>query len=183
MNKMAMMLAKSALVVKEVKIDESAELQVKMVGRKAGFVSWLMSLFGIDSSFTLCVYSDRIESMEGSLSGMLKTTMPLSSIDTYTTGIAKPFACLMIGIVFFVLAVLGWIGAGSFAGGISFFIFAVVALIIYVGQKCLVLNFTSNGGNAIFFLFKRSLVNGIAVDETLAERVGEIVNKNRIAQA
>lgn len=182
MNKIAIMLVRSALVVKEVKIDESAEMQVKIVGRKAGLISWLLSLLGIDSTFTLCVYSDRLESREGSLSGMLKTVIPLSSIDTYTTGFAKPFICLVFGIAFLVMTIFGWITTGSFAGGFAFLIFSVVALIMYVHQKCLVLNFTTKGGNGMCFLFKHSVIEGVNVDEAFAERVGEIVKQNYVGQ-
>lgn len=182
MHKLAMMLGRSALVVKEVMVDESAEMQVKIVGRKAGLISWLLSLLGIDSTFTLCVYSDRLESREGSLSGMLKTMIPLSSIDTYTTGFAKPFICLVFGIAFLVMTIFGWITTGSFAGGFVFLIFAVVTFIMYALQKCLVLNFTTNGGNGICFLFKRSVIEGVNVDESFAERVGEIVKQNYVAQ-
>ena len=182
MHKLAMMLGRSALVVKEVMVDESAEMQVKIVGRKAGLISWFLSLLGIDSTFTLYVYSDRLESREGSLSGMLKTTIPLSSIDTYTTGFAKPFACLVVGNIFLLLTIFGWITTGSFAGCFTFLLFSFVAFIIYALQKCLVLNFTTNGGNGICFLFKRSVIEGVNVDEAFAEQVGEIVKRNYILQ-
>ena len=85
MHNLARVLGRSALVVKEVNVDESADMQVRIVARKAGVISWILSLLGIDSTFTLWVYRDRIESMEGSLSGRIKTVVPMVSLDTYTS--------------------------------------------------------------------------------------------------
>ena len=63
-----------------------------------------------------------------------------------------------------------------------FLVISAVALIMYALQKCLVLNFTTNGGNGICFLFKHSIIEGVNVDESFAERVGEIVKQNYVAQ-
>jgi len=90
MHSIAKLLGKSALVVKAVSVNENADCQVAIVGRKAGLIAWLMSLLGIDSTFTLQVYRDRLESTEGSLSGRIKTVIPLTALDTYTAGYTKP---------------------------------------------------------------------------------------------
>ena len=96
MHSLARLFGRSAMVVKSVQIDESKECQVKVVARKAGLISWVLSLLGIDSTFTLSVFAGRIESQEGSLSGCLKTVIPLPALDTYTNGFTKPVQWLAV---------------------------------------------------------------------------------------
>ena len=180
MHKLSMLLGRSALVVKEVMVDESAEMQVKIVGRKPGLFSWILSLLKIDSTFTLFVYADRLESREGSLSGMLKTTIPLSAIDSYTTGFTKPFLWLVNGFVFLAYMILRWMMTDSFAG--ILFVLSIGSFVTYILRKSLVLNFTTNGGGGICFLFKRSVIEGVNIDEAFADMVGEIVKRNYVLQ-
>lgn len=182
MHSLARLFGRSALVVKEVQIDENATQQVKIVARKAGLVSWLLSLMGIDSTFALYVYGDRLESTEGSLSGRLKTVIPMTAIDTYTSGFTKPIQWLVIGVIFLVFAL--YMCFASAPGGLVFVLLtlAAICLLAYFLMKCLVLGFSTNGGSGIFFLFKRSVIEGVNVDEALAERVAEIVKRDYIAQ-
>ena len=183
MHNIARLFGRSAMVVKEVKVNESAECQVKVVARKPGFWSFVLSFMGIDSTFTLMVFRDRLESMEGSLSGRIKTVVPLTALDTYTTGFTKPFILLVFAVLFVIFALYG-----SFMGlpGAVVFILltlAIVFCVLFYLRKCLVLIFTTNGANGIYFLFKRSVIEGVNVDETLAEQIGELVKRNYIEQA
>ena len=182
MHKLSMLLGRSALVVKEVMVDESAEMQVKIVGRKEGFISWILSLLRIDSTFTLFVYQDRLESREGSLSGMLKTTIPLYSIDTYTTGFTKLFIWLVTGIAFLACTIYQWTMTENTQSGFVFLVLSVIAFATYVSKRSLILNFTTKGGKGIYFLFKRSVIKGVNVDEAFADMVGEIVKRNYVLQ-
>ena len=181
MHKMSRMFGRTAFVVKEVQIDETKECQIKVVARKAGLVGWAMSVLGIDSTYTLSVYSNRIESKEGSLVGFIKTVVPLSSIDTCTSGFTKPFQSLVTAGILVVLALL--YSVRGYPGGIVFFvlILATVSFAWYFLRRCLVLNFTTKGGNGICFLFKRSVIEGINVDEALADRIADIVKQNYLA--
>ena len=182
MHGLANLFGRSALVVKQVSIDESAEMQVEIVARKAGLVSWVLSLLGIDSTFTLRVYADRLESTEGSLSGRIKTVIPMTAIDTYTCGFTKPIQLFVTAAIFVVLSL--WLGINGAPGMVVFFLlmFAIACFVAYFLRKCLILSFTTNGANGIFFLFKRSVIEGVNVDETLAENVAEIVKRDYIAQ-
>ena len=150
-----------------------------VVARKAGLISWILSLLGIDSTFTLSVYADRIESEEGSLSGRLKTTVPLSALDTYTNGFTKPVQWLACAAVMLLLAWFFGIGRTE---GVPFLLVAVFFLVAYFLEKCLVLSFTTNGANGIYFFFKRSVIEGVNVDETMADRIADIVKRNYLAQ-
>ncbi len=185
MHNLAKLLGKSALVVKAVHVDENADCQVTIVGRKAGLISWVLSLLGIDSTFTLRVFRDRLESIEGSLSGRIKSVIPLSALDTYTSGFTKPVLYLLFGCVFAILAIV-YLGAKSrYDSSFPFVFLLVLSAVFFVAyflRKCLILTFTTCGANGIFFLFKRSVVEGISVDEEFAERVSDLVKRNYIMQ-
>lgn len=183
MHSLARILGKSALVVKEVQLDETAEQQLKIVARKAGVISWILSLVGIDSTFTLLIYKDRLESVEGSLSGHIRTIIPMTALDTYMCGFTKPIQNLVIAVVLVIFALVS-----SFNGMPGFVVFIMLAIavgscIAYYLGKCLLLNFTTNGANGILFLFKRSVIEGVNIDETFSERVCEMVKLDYIEQA
>ena len=176
--------ASSALVVKEVCVDEAQECQVKVVARKAGLISFILALFGIDSTFTWQVYVDRIESEEGSLSGRIRTMIPLTALDTYTSGYTKPIYLLVLAF-FFVLAAFGVGFSNSTGSGVFALLLIALAglcVLFFYLRKCLLLAFTTNGSNGIAFLFKRSVIEGVAVDEALADRIGDLVKRNYLAQ-
>ena len=138
MHRLAGMFGRSALVVKEVHVDEMQECQVKLVARKAGLWSFILALFGIDSTFTLQVYADRIESQEGSLSGRIKTTVPLVALDTYTSGFTKPvYLLVMAGIL--VLGALYVAFANVTGSGVLALLFILLAglcVLFFYLRKC-----------------------------------------------
>ena len=180
MNRLASILGKSALVVKRVAIDKSKECQIEIVARKSGLISWLLSLIGIDSTFTFRAYRDRLESEEGSFSGRINTLVPLSALDTFTYGFTKPVILLVFAIAFFVFAITPFSSSG-FLGFVLLICSAVFAFLFYL-RKSLLLNFTTSGANGIIFVFKRSVIEGVNVDENMAKEVSEIVKENYIAQ-
>ena len=184
MHSFAKMLGKAAMVVKEARIDENAECQVRIVARKSGFWAWLMSVLGIDSTFTLEVYRDRIESEEGSLCGRIKSVLPLSALDTYTSGYTKPFAYLVIGVILAVEGLVGCFASKGSSGAISMGVLlaGIGCLAVYALLKTLMLSFTTIGANGIYFLFKRSIIEGVPVDENFAVTVCEIVKANYLKQ-
>lgn len=182
MHGFARLMGASALVVKEARIDESAEHSVHIVGRKAGLASWLMAQMGIDSTFTLDVYSGYIESSEGSLSGRLHTVIPFSAMDTATYGFTKPFPLILLGFGFLAMS-FGMLAAR--VGFMSLF-FLLIAGCMFVGyflKKSLVLYFSTVGANVILFPFKRSIIEGVNVDEAFAKRVSDIVKNHYLAKS
>ena len=183
-GKRGVSLSRSALVAKEIRVDESQECQVKIVARKAGLISFVLALFGIDSTFVLQVYADRLESQEGSLSGRIKMTVPLTALDTYTSGFTRPFYLLVLAVVFVVSGFI--LGFTRNLPGIVVFLLIVLAgvcVLFYYLRKCLLLAFTTNGMNGIVLILKRSVIEGVNVDEALADRIGDLVKRNYLAQA
>ena len=81
-----------------------------------------------------------------------------------------------------VMMFFAWFIGLNQAGGLTLAVMAVIFLIAYFLEKCLVLSFTTNGANGISFLFKRSIIEGVNVDETLADRIADIVKRNYLVQ-
>lgn len=168
MTKLASAAARSALVVKEIRINEEGPQYVHIVARKAGFVSFLLSFFGIDSTTVFDVYSDRLEFIEGSLSGRINSCLPLSSVSIATSGFVKPFLWLLAGII------LCCTCFGAIIG--------VFLIIGYYLSKCLVVSVTSNGGEAVTICLKRSIIEGQAVDEEMAFKIVQIIKELTLQQ-
>ena len=183
MHRLASLFGRSALVAKEVRVDETRDCQVKIVARKSGLISFILALFGIDSTFTLQVYGDRLESQEGSLSGHVKTTIPMVALDTFTGGFTKPFYLLVLAVVFVLAGLI--LGFTKEVPGIVVFLLVLLAgvcILFYFLRKCLIMAFTTNGANGIVFLLKRSVIEGVNVDEALSDRIIDLVKRNYLAQ-
>ena len=135
---------------------------------------------GIDSTCALDIYSDYIESSEGSLSGHLHTVIPFSAMDTATCGFTKPLPLILVGIGLLFMAFSMIVAK---AGAIAILLLlAVGAFAGYYLKRCLVLYFSTMGASVILFPFKRSVIEGIEVDENFAKRVCDIVKRNYVAK-
>ena len=160
MHRLAMMSASAALVIKEATINENGPLYVRIVGRKPGFFAWLLNLIKIDSTTIFEVYEDRIEFSEGSLSGRIKETIPLTRICNLGTGYMKPFIYLILaGIsIPLIFAIIGIITLPLF-------------LFLYFFNKSMILFAIPNSGSGASIVFKRSLIEGVNLTEEDANRV------------
>ena len=183
MRKLAKLFPIAALIVKKASMDETAECQVEIAARKQGFVAWLLSLLGIDSTFTMRVYRDRLESEEGSLSGRIKTVIPVDSLDSYVVGFTKPFLALVLGVISLFASIgLMCSDGNNTAGVVVLLVLAIAWIAGYFFNRCLVLDFSSNGVNSIGLLIKTKKVGGVKVDEDFIYAVGEIVKKNYLSR-
>ena len=164
MSSLASAAAKSALVVKEIKINEGGDQRVHIVARQAGVFAFLLSIIGIDSTTVFDVYTDRLEFVEGSLSGRMTTCMPLSSVSVATSGFVKPFMWLLFGIP------------------LCFVCIGIPMVIGYFLSKSLVVSVTSNGGEAVTICLKRSIIEGVEMNEETAFKIVEIIKDLTRAQ-
>lgn len=164
MSTLATAAAKSALVVKEIRINEQGPLYVHIVGREAGAWAFIKQIVGIDSTTVFDVYADRLEFVEGSLSGRLTTCMPLSSVSVATSGFVKPFLWVIVGILTLPICI-----------GILF-------LIGYYLSKSLIVSVTSNGGEAVTICLKRSVIEGVEINEETAFKIVEIIKARTLEQ-
>lgn len=164
MSSLAAAAAKSALVVKELEINEEGPRYVHIVARQAGGLAFVLSLLGIDSTTVFDVYEDRLEFIEGSLSGRLTTCMPLSSVSIATSGFVKPFILLVLGLALLPVCV-----------GIFF-------IISYYLSKSLVVSVDSNGSSSITICLKRSVIEGVEINEETAFKIVDRIKELTLKQ-
>lgn len=164
MSSLASAAAKAALVVKEIQINDEGPRYVHIVARQAGLFAFLLSFLGIDSTTVFDVYEDRLEFIEGSLSGRMTTCMPLSSVSIATSGYVKPFIHLVLGIILLPVCV-----------GILF-------LISYYLSKSLVVCVDSNGSSSVAICLKRSVIEGVEINEETAFRIVDRIKELTLKQ-
>jgi hypothetical protein len=168
MHSLAMSAGNNALVLKEFSINNEGPEYVHIVARKAGLISWFLTLVGIDATTTFRVYAERIEFEEGTLSGKLNTTIPLSSISITSCGYTKPFVLLVLMVVA-ILAALPTFGLSL--------ILAIIFFIFYKLNKALLISVVTNSSWPANICFKRSVIEGVNVDYEQAQEVINTINQ------
>lgn len=170
-----------ALALKEFRIDYNGPKYVHIVARASGLISWLLTLMGIDITTVFDVYADRIEFQQGSLSGRIQTVLPMRSISIASTGYTKPILLFVIAFLFFVIGIVAAIPclANGFAsaGFILPWIIAFVCIIFYFLNKSLLISVVSNSSWPASICFKRSIIEGVKIEEEKAQEVINIINQ------
>ncbi len=172
----AMLFGERALVVKEWKVDPSAEIPVRIKGRKAGIIAWLLSLLGFDTTTTLELHENHVSLAEGSLAGQIREVVPLTGACNIGTGYLKPFGYIAaaIGCVFWALVSMFNDNASTWAI-VWQLILALGFVIMYFLNKCMVLYVIPVSSSPIQIAFKRSVIEGVDVDVASAKKVCNII--------
>jgi hypothetical protein len=161
MHQIATMVGPAALAVKEMEIDPQGAngRYVRIVGRKSGLIDWFLSLIKIDSTTVFEVYEDHIKYTEANLSGRTTTVLPMTAISASSSGYFKPILYLILGIPLIVVLI------------------GIIMVIYYFLHKSLMVTTVSHSGTMAAIAFKRSVVEGVKVDQEQAEEIIEIINK------
>jgi len=168
MHSLALQLGQKALVLKEFTINLEGEEYIHIVARKAGLISWLFTLLGVDATTIFRVYADRIEFQEGSLSGRIQTVLPLRSVSIATCGYMKPILLLVFAVLGIILALPTF--------GLSL-ILSLIFFIFYFLNKNLLISVVSNSSWPIMICFKRSVIEGVKIEYEQAQQVIQIINQ------
>lgn len=178
MKALSLLAARSALVLKEVTIDENGPLYVRIVGRKPGLIAWILNMLQIDTTTIFEVYWNRILFEEGSLFGRLKQNIPMKKVCNLGTGYTKPFHWFLLSILFTIGGIYSLFAArDSDFSALAFlpFLIALVFLFCYIFGKTMILYVFPSSGIGASVLFKRSLIEGVKITEEDAERVTNII--------
>lgn len=167
LGQLARMSGRGALVLRKMEINEAGPNFVHIEGRSAGIFSWFCTIIGIDTTTVFDVYGDRIEYSGGSLSGAFTETIPLTRISNLGTGFLKPFIYVILAVICLFLAIYTY--------GLSLILTALFAF-LYWTRKSLMLYFIPHSGSTTFMAFKRSLIEGVALDAETAARIVKIVS-------
>ncbi len=138
---------------------------VNIIGRAGGLVSWLLNLLDISPTVHMTVRADKIVFQKGSLEGSLHFLTPLENTCSMFYALKRPLKeAVILGIVL---------------GAATFFTFGIlgiaIAILYYVLNKTLTIGFTDTGGRVSEIPFKRSVIEGQAIDEAEAARVCDII--------
>jgi hypothetical protein len=161
-----------ALVIKSWIANESPDSNgefVRVHGREAGLVSFLLSLIGVDPITTLSVDGKSVRFEQGSLAGFARRVTPLPNVSSASYGYFKPWKKASI------IAAIGLAISASGVGlmfGIPLLLFAPI---YYFLNKQLFLEVSDTGAGKARIEFKRSVIEGENIDERAGERIVAIV--------
>ena len=187
MHSLAMSVGNRALVLKEFKIDYNGPKYVHIVARASGLISWMLTLMGVDVTTIFDVYADKIEFQQGSLSGQIQTVLPMRSISIASTGYTKPIILFVLAFLFFIIGIVATIAclANGVApvGFILPWFIALVCVIFYFLNKSLLISVVSNSSWPATICFKRSVIEGVKIDQAQAQEAINIINQLLMQQA
>ncbi len=140
---------------------------VHISGRAGGLIAWLLNLLGISPTIHLIVQKDKIIFRKGSLEGTLNFITPLENTCSTFYAFKRPLKeAIILGII---------LGAATF---FSFGLIGIaIAVLYYVLSKTLTVGFTDIGGRISEIPFKRSVIEGKALDESEASHVCDVIQK------
>jgi hypothetical protein len=155
-----------AYVIKEWSVSETPNQDgvfMSIKGREGGLLSFLLSLVGINPTVSLVVDRQNLRFEEGSLAGFFRTVTPLTNLCSGGYGYRKPWKPALL------VAVLG-----TFTVCLAP-LFWILGALYYVLNKELSVRLADFGGRTYGIAFKRSVLEGIKVDEDEAARVVRII--------
>ena len=167
MHSLAMLVGGNSLVLSKKEINPNGPCFIKLVGRKAGLIDWLLTLIGVNTQTTLEVYANHIEYSYGSLSGNVLEVIPLSKVSNLICGNFRPVIFLLLAFIAFIAAFV--------TSGLSL-ILTVIFLIFYFLRKSIMVGIISNSGSTTTLAFKRSLIEGKNITNEEAQNIINIIS-------
>jgi hypothetical protein len=154
-----------ALVIKKWYASETPNVDgnyVHIIGREAGLLSWVLSIFKIDPITEVEVKENVIKFTSSSLAGKEKRIIPLRSITSTFYGYKKPWQ-MALALTFLLIPV--------------FFIGLIVGPLYYTLNKSLTVAVVEASSWVGSFSYKRSVIEGQNITEDQAYEVIEIIRK------
>ena len=183
MHSFALLASSKALVLSEKEINENGPCFVRLKGRRAGFIGWLLTVLGIDVWTEFSVYEDHIEIQEGSVSGKLNDLYPLSSVSNLGTGVIKPFLYLIMAAAFALLALVFIVMSIAKLGGMGWIMvliwlgMAVGSIIKYKMGRTMMAYVITDGGTIASIFVRRSLIEAKTLSEEEIDQIIGILTK------
>lgn len=154
-----------ALVLKKWSASRTPDAKgnyVHLVGREAGLFAWLLSLVGVDPTTEVEIRENIILFTEGSLSGREHRVIPINSVCSAYYGYHKPWKeALVFGILLLPV----------------FFLGLLVGPLYYFLNKKLTVGIVENSSWIGGFSFKRSVIEGVQIDEAKSYEVIQIIRE------
>ena len=154
------------LVLRRFQVSSTAHngLYVEIVGRPEGLLGWLLTTIGLDAQVSYSITDTDVTIESAGLQGNSREITPISNIASASVGYMKSFWTLIFGILAVVYGLYSgllkdssvMLGLGLLVGGIL--------LVRYWLSNRLHIAVITNGGSVLGLRFKRSVIEGVAVD-------------------
>ena len=149
------------------------DVYAEVVGRRHGLVAFLLSLIGFDPITRLLVTKSEVRCQTSSLSGKRITAVPLRQVTQINSGVEKPIAALMIGVLFFLNGFYLLYELRSPAPFLFNLLVSLILVIFYFFWKRFFIEIYSSGGPPIHLRFRPGVLEGMVLGERpLSEAVG-----------
>jgi hypothetical protein len=155
------------LVLKEFRLNENENEFLKISGRAAGIIGWVLTKCGINPVTSLVCNKKAFRFETASIRQGKKTlNIPLVAVTGIDSGIHKPFFLLVLAF----LSIAGGTAGAIAMNETSFFLAGIMAgavfLVLYALNKTLFFGIYCGGDKPIACIYmKRSIIEGQAVDE------------------
>lgn len=151
-----------ALVIKKWSASDEPNEEgtyVHLAGREAGLLAWALSILGLDPTTEVEIKKDLIVFTSSSLAGRTTRVIPMKSLTSAYYGYEKPWRDALI-----LTILLSPIGIGLILGPLYYWL-----------NKQLMIGVVEASGWTGGFAFKRSVIEGVNIDEEQAYEVIKIV--------
>ena len=186
-------LSGTTLVLKKFRLNDapSAQTVLEVTGRPSGLFGFLLSVLRLDSDYELTVTDSTVSIQASSLSGLLHHYIPLRNVSSTACGYQRSILALIFAIFFtagFVINFLTGVfennrnNVGSdMVAAFLFIVLAAIATTIYFLSKKIGISIETTGGNYRGLVFKRSVIENLAVALPQAPRGGAAGNARVLA--
>ena len=178
---------------------------VNIGGRKGGIISFLLTLIGLQARVSLQVKADGLHYRTQSMFGNSTSTTPLSKITTTIYGWSRPIIeSIVLAVVvfwemdyllFYIFKKLFYSDAmaavdqlkriqllGILSSGSGVLAGLAVGGLYYYLNRLLTLGVVVESGGVYWIKMKRSVIEGIKLDESLAESASKVIDTLVLAQ-
>lgn len=152
-----------ALVLKQFSTDPPTG-RVYIVGRQPGLVGWMLSVMGVDAQTELNINPTEVSFRQASMFGETITSCPISRVASISAGYAKPVEYLILAALTMITVII-----------------PLVLLVLFFLEKRVFISVETTGGHVFSIAFKRSIIEGVAVDQERAKEVVAILQRSILA--
>jgi len=156
----------ATLVLRRFHIAKSPHdgLYVEIVGRPEGILGWLLTTLGLDAQVTFQLTDTHISIESSGLQGKSKEIAPISNVASASVGYMKSIWTLIMGALAIALGLYEGLVENSAVVLVLGLVVGAVLLARYWFSNRLHVAVITNGGSVLGLRFKRSVIEGVAVD-------------------
>jgi hypothetical protein len=162
-----------ALVIKEKQINPEGPLYVKIVGRKAGLLAYLLTLIGFLSTTIIEVYADRVVYTKKTVTSRFSKITPMQKLSDIYFGHTRSLLWLVLATLFAIMSITMF-NENETGAAIFYFFVAIVFVIVYFLKKFVTLAFVSDASLEMGILLKSSAAS-VCLSEKEMEAIIDII--------